>query len=159
MLFQRVNRSDPEKIFIVAKNSWSTASLANGHAVVWDWTTDCDGVGVTLAIATENVSAGQDVAGVAVETIASGSYGLLQVYGYHSATYVRTMTSTGHVYHESRAAVAKGTPLVAGITASTYSLTGVTPAETAQILHPCGFALAAQASYTDKAIAVFLKCL
>jgi hypothetical protein len=158
MLFSRVNRSNPEKVFIVAKNSYSTASLTNGQPVIWDWTTDVDGVGVTLATATENVSAGQDVAGVATETIAAGDYGLLQVYGYHSAVRVRTLTSTGHVYHESRAAVAKGTPLVGGITAA-FTLEGVTPAETAQVLHPCGFALAAQASFTTKAIAVFLKCL
>lgn len=158
MLFQRISRTNPEKMFIVVKNSYSTASLTNGQAVIWDWTTDCDGVGVTLATATENVSAGQDVAGVAAETIAAGDYGLVQVYGYHSAVRVRTMTATGHVYHQSLAAVAKGTPLVGGITAA-FCLEGVTPAETAQILHPCGFALAAQASYTTKAIAVFLKCL
>lgn len=158
MLFQRINRSDPEKVFIVAKNSYSTASLTNGMPVIWDWTTDCDGVGVTLATATENVSAGQDVAGVAAETITAGSYGLLQVYGYHSAVRVRTLTATGHVYHESRGAVAKGTPLVGGITAA-FCLEGITPAETAQVLRTCGFALAAQASFTTKAIAVFLKCL
>ena len=158
MLFQRVNRSNPEKIFIVVKNSYSTASLTNGQAVVWDWATDADGVGVTLAIATENVSAGQDVAGIAAETIAAGDYGLLQVYGYHSAVRVRTMTTTGHVYNESLAAVAAGTPLVGGIS-TVFALEGITPAESAQVLHPCGFALAAQASYTTKAIAVFLKCL
>lgn len=158
MLFQRINRSDPEKVFIVVKNSYGTASLTNGMAVIWDWTTDCDGVGVTLATATENVSAGQDIAGVAAETITAGSYGLLQVYGYHSAVRVRSLTATGHVYHESRGAVAKGTPLVGGITAA-FVLEGITPAETAQVLHPCGFALAAQASFTTKAIAVFLKCL
>lgn len=158
MLFQRINRTSPEKVYIVAKNSYSTASLTNGQPVIWDWTTDCDGVGVTLATATENVSAGQDVAGIAVATIAAGDYGLLQVYGYHSAVRVRSMTATGHVYHESRAAVAKGTPLVGGITAA-FTLEGITPAETAQVLHPCGFALAAQASFTTKAIAVFLKCL
>ncbi len=158
MLFSRINRTNPEKIFIVAKNSYTTASLTNGQVVIWDWTTDKDGVGVTLATATENVSAGQDVAGVAVETIAAGEYGLLQVYGYHSAARVRSLTATGHVYHESRGAVAVGTPLVGGITA-VFCLEGITPAETAQVLHPCGFALAAQASFTTKAIAVFLKCL
>ena len=158
MLFQRISRTNPEKMFIVVKNSYSTASLSNGQAVIWDWTTDCDGVGVTLATATENVSAGQDVAGVVAETIAAGDYGLVQVYGYHSAARVRTMTATGHVYHQSQVAVAKGTPLVGGITAA-FVLEGITPAETAQVLHPCGFALAAQASYTTKAIAVFLKCL
>lgn len=158
MLFQRVNRTNPEKIFLVAKNSYSTASLTNGQAVIWDWTTDGDGVGVTLATATENVSCGVDVAGIATETIASGDYGLLQVYGYHSAVRVRTMTTTSHVYDESLAPVAKGTPLVGGIS-TVFALEGITPAESAQVLHPCGFALAAQASFTTKAIAVFLKCL
>lgn len=158
MLFQRISRSNPEKIYIVVKNSYSTASLTSGQTVIWDWTTDGDGVGVTLATATENVSAGQDVAGVAVETIAHNAYGLLQVYGYNSDVIVRTMTATGHVYHESRGAVAKGTPLVGGISAA-FVLEGITPAETAQVLHPCGFALAAQASYTTRHIAVFLKCL
>lgn len=159
MLFQRVNRSNPEKVFIVAKNSYSSASLTNGQAVIWDWTTDGDGVGVTAATATTNVSCGVDVAGVAAETIAAGGYGLLQVYGYHSAVLVRTMTSTSHVYHESRAVVAKGTPLVGGITAAAFSLEGITPAESAQVLHPCGFSLAAQATYTETATPVFLKCL
>ncbi len=159
MLFQRVNRTNPERIFLFAKNSYTTASLTNGQAVIWDWTDDGDGVGVTLATATNLVSAGQDVAGIASETIANGEYGLLQVYGYHSAVRVRTMTSTSdHVYSQSQAAVAKGTPLVGGIT-TVFALEGVTPAETAQVLKPCGFALAAQASFTTKTIAVFLKCL
>ena len=158
MLFKRVNRADPEKIFLVVKNSYSTASLTNGQAVIWDWTTAVDGVGVTLATATENEGAGFDVAGIAAETIAAGDYGLIQVYGYHSAVRVRTMTTTGHVYNESLRAVAKGTLLAGGITA-VFCLEGISPAETAQIIHPCGVALAAQASFTTKAIAVFLKCL
>lgn len=158
MQFKRINRTAPEQVFIVAKNSYSTASMTNGQPVIWDWTTDKDGVGVTLATATTNVSAGQDVAGVVAETIAHNAYGLLQVYGYHSAVRVRSMTATGHAYHESRGEVALGTPLVGGITAA-FVLEGITPAETAQVLHPCGFALLAQASFTTKAIAVFLKCL
>jgi len=158
MLFQRVNRTNPEKVFLVAQNSYSTASLTNGQVVCWDWTTDGDGVGASIPTATENVSQGTDVAGIASETIAAGDYGLLQVYGYHSAVRVRTMTSTGHVYHESRGVVAKGTPLVGGITA-VFCLEGITPAETAQVLQPCGIALAATAVFTTAAIAVFLKCL
>ena len=158
MLFQRVNRTSPEKMFLVAKNSYATASLTNGQVVIWDWTTDGDGVGVTLATATENVSNGMDVAGIASETIAAGDYGLLQVYGYHSAVRCRRLTSTGHVYHESTAEIAKGTPLVGGVT-NVFALEGITPAATAQNLQPCGFALAAQALFTTAAIAVFLKCL
>lgn len=160
MLFQRINRTNPERIFVVVMNSYSTASLTNGQAVRWDWTTDVDGVGVTIGAATENVSAGQDIAGVAAETIAAGDYGLVQVWGYHSAVRVRTMTDdTTHVYTESRIAVAKGTPLTGGITASVFCLEGITVAAGAQNLQPVGFALAAQAEFTTAAIAVFLKCL
>ncbi len=36
MLWQRVNRTNAEKGFIVAKNSYGTAALANGQAVMWD---------------------------------------------------------------------------------------------------------------------------
>ena len=37
MLMARINRTDPEKVFIVAFNSWSTAALSNGQAVIWDY--------------------------------------------------------------------------------------------------------------------------
>jgi hypothetical protein len=158
MYFQRINAGDPEKMFILAKNSAATA-LSNGQSVVWDWTTDVDGVGVQDGFGTENVSCGIDFAGIAVESIAVGAYGLLQTYGYHAAVRVRTMTSTGHVYHESRAAIAKGTPLVAGITASVFCMEGITPAETAQVLHPGAFAMEAQASFTTKTIKAFIKAM
>jgi hypothetical protein len=158
MLFQRINRSDPEKVFIVVKNSYLTASLTNGQAVCWDWTTDADGVSVSIPTATENVAGGTDFAGVAAETIAHNAYGLIQVYGYHSAAKVRTMTATGHVYHESRGAVAAGTRLVAGITAA-FVLEGVTVAATAQVLDPAGFSFAACATFTSAATAIFIKAL
>lgn len=158
MLFQRVNRDDPEKIFVIVKNSYSTASLTNGQAVCWDWTTDADGVSVSIPTATENVAAGTDFAGVVAETIAHNAYGLIQVYGYHSAAKVRTMTSTGHVYHESRQAVVAGSRLAAGITAA-FVLEGVTPAETAQIIDPAGFSFAAVSTFTSAATAVFIKAL
>ena len=36
MLFQRINRSSAEKIFVVAYNSYSTAAITNGQFVNWD---------------------------------------------------------------------------------------------------------------------------
>ena len=155
MLFQRIKRSDPEKIFVIAKNSYATASLTNGQWVRWDHDTDCDGVGVTIGSA----DAGLSVAGVAAETIASGEYGLIQVYGYHSAARVRTMTTTSHTYNEALLEVAKGTPLAFDITASVFCAEGINNATGNFNLAPCGFALAAQASFTTKAIAVFIKAL
>lgn len=36
MLARRIGASGAEKIFIIAKNSYSTASLTNGQTVSWD---------------------------------------------------------------------------------------------------------------------------
>ena len=36
MLLQRISRTNPEKIYIVVKNSYSTAALSNGQPVIWD---------------------------------------------------------------------------------------------------------------------------
>ncbi|KKL53768.1 hypothetical protein LCGC14_2272120 [marine sediment metagenome] len=78
MLYLRVNRSLPEKVFIVVLNSWSTASLTNGQPVMWDYPTDADGVGVTRPTA-RATSGGAAIAGVAAETIVSGDFGLIQI--------------------------------------------------------------------------------
>lgn len=155
MLFQRINRSDPEKVFVVAYNSYGTASLTNGQPVIWDYATDADGVGVTKPTA-NLVSHGASVAGIAAETIAAGSYGLIQVYGYHSAVRCRTISSTGNGANGYEA-IAAGTPLVQAVTA-VFALEGKDITATNN-LHVCGFALAANASFTTKAIAAFIKCL
>src|SRR5512139_306131 len=88
MRFQRINKSDPEKIFIVVKNSYSTASMTAGQAVQWDYTTDADGVAVTIPRA-RATSSGAAVAGVIAETIAHGNYGLCQVWGYCASARIR----------------------------------------------------------------------
>ena len=159
MLMNRINRADPEKIFIVAKNSWSTASLTNGQAVIWDYAADADGVGVTrpTAGAVRAGHVGTAFAGIATETITAGDYGLLQVYGYHSA--VRTRSQSG------------GTPAIAAGTALTctdstafvlHSFEPGTLATSTLTVHNaqwCGFALAANAVWTTTAIACFIKAL
>ena len=155
MLFQRINRSDPEKVFVVVMNSWSTATLTNGQAVRWDYTTDLTGKTVTKP--TDNVvSHGASIAGIAAESIAHNAYGLIQVYGYHSAVRVRTISTTGEGAN-GWVAVAAGTPLVQAVTAN-FCLEAKVIGATNN-LHPCGFALAAQALFTTAAIAAFIKCL
>ena len=159
MLLQRINRSDPEKIFIVAKNSYSTASLSNGQAVIWDYATDADGIGVTKptdSYATKTGHNGMAFAGIAAETIAAGAYGLLQVYGYHSAVRVRSWTG-------GTPAIAAGTAL-ACVSAvfcleSYINYASATSTLTQLNVRHCAFALAAQASWTTKAIACFIKGL
>lgn len=159
MLIQRVNRSNPEKIFLVCKNTYSTASLTDGQAVMWDYATDADGVGVTKPTASNKAGGnhyGTAFAGVAAETIAAGSYGLIQAYGYHSAVRVRTVTS-------GKPAGAAGVALsLQNAVFCLETVLGEIPA-TSTVTQTCwdfaGFMLAAQASYTTKAVACFIKAL
>lgn len=158
MLLARINRSNPEKVFVVAKNSYATASLSDGQAVVWDFATDADGVGVTKPTDGTGRAGhyGTAFAGIASETIAAGEYGLIQVYGYHSSTRVRTATG-------GNPAIAAGT----GLTCidAVFALASYAPAAaatstvTVHNAHWVGFSLEAQASWTTKAVAVFIKAL
>jgi len=157
MLMNRINRTDPEKVFIVVMNS-QAAAMTNGQAVQWDFTTDADGVGVTKPTAGTGRAGhyGTAFAGIAAETIAVSDFGLLQVYGFHSA--VRVRTGTG-----GNPAIAKGTALTC--VNAIFSLESYPPnAPTTSTItvhnaHWVGFALAAQASFTTKAIACFIKAL
>lgn len=151
MLFARISRSNPEKIFVIAKNSYSTASLSNGQAVIWDFATDADGVGVTRPTA-RATNGGIAVAGVAAETIAAGSYGKIQVYGYHSAARCRSVTG-------GSPAIAAGRPLAINVAGSVFCLESVATGSTSVLVHQCGFALEASSVFTTAAIKVFLKCL
>jgi hypothetical protein len=159
MEFSRVNRSDPEKIFIMVYQSYSTASLTNGQAVIWDYATDANGVSVTKPTDTYNVKAlhnGAAFAGIAVETIAAGDYGLLQVYGYHSAVRMRSWTGGVPI-------IAAGTAL-ASVSAvfclESYINYALATSSLSQVnVKFAGFALAAQASWTTKAVAAFIKAL
>lgn len=92
MLFQRLNRSDPEKVFIVVKNSYSTAAITVGQAVAWDYTTDADGVGVTQPT-TALITMPCGI--VEYASIAAGDYGLVQVYGHNANALVDGTTGVG----------------------------------------------------------------
>jgi hypothetical protein len=151
MLFQRINRSSPEKVFVVVKNGYSTAALTNGQAVNWDFITASDGNSVTMPLA-RATNAGFAAAGVVASgSIAVADYGLIQVYGIHSAA--RTREATGGP------TIAKGQPLAMNAAGSVFCLENITTASTAIVKYPCAFALAANASFTTLAKAVFIKAL
>lgn len=151
MLFQRINRSNPEKVFIVVYNSWSSASLTNGQAVMWDFNTDIDGVGVTRPTA-RATNGGVAAAGIVAETIAAGSYGLLQVYGYHSAVRARSITA-------GAPNIAAGRPLALVAAGSLFCLESIATGSTVIQVYPCAFALEASAIFTTAAIKAFIKAL
>ena len=154
MLFQRVNRSDPEKLFFVCKNTYSTASLTNGQAVMWDYVTDKDGVGVTKATAQDAKAAGLVAAGVAAETITAGNYGLIQVYGYHSAVRQRALSG-------GTPAITTGVMLALLRTVFCLDSIPSSYASTVKVYArvPCAFALSATAGFTTAAYPAFIKAL
>lgn len=80
MEFQRLNRTNPERVFLVMKNSVGSSRSAN-EWVSHDVITDEDGV----AFEKPNGLNRNAVAGVLVETIADGDYGLVQVWGFRNA--------------------------------------------------------------------------
>lgn len=80
MYFQRLNRSDSDKVFIRVKNAYSSASLTSGQAVCFAYNGTEDGVAVTRPA----TSILNHLAGVVKGTIAYGAYGDVQAYGYNS---------------------------------------------------------------------------
>ena len=154
MLFQRINRSNPEKIFLVVYNSSATA-MTNGQAVNWDFITDRDGIGVVRPLA-RATNAGVALAGIVAENIAVSGYGLIQVYGYHSAVRTRSVTSGVQGTWQQ---IAKGTPLYANAAGSLYCLESHSTSADAILAFPCAFALAANTKWTTVAIACFIKAL
>jgi len=80
MWIPRINREDPEKVFILVKNGYTTASLTAGQVACYS-TVAGDGKTVTVP-ATANLAL---IAGVVADpTIAFGAYGLVQCYGYNA---------------------------------------------------------------------------
>ena len=75
MLFQRVNRSDAERVFVVVQNVTGAAVVA-GDALVLDHVTTVDGVR-----AIKPVAANLNLVGLAASAIADSGYGLAQAYG------------------------------------------------------------------------------
>jgi len=83
MLFQRINRSDAEKIYIICQNV-SGSTMTAGYSCVFDTGASVDGVRVTKA-STDDLQA---FAGVADADIANNGYGKIQIYGYRSSAYI-----------------------------------------------------------------------
>jgi hypothetical protein len=138
-------------VFVVVYNSYSTAAVSNGQGVIWDFATDADGVGITRPTA-RATNAGMAAAGIIAETIASGARGLMQVYGYHSAVRMRTVTG-------GSPAIVAGRPLVINVAGSVFCLESVSTASTVILTFPIGFSLGATSGFTTAARAAFIRAL
>jgi len=155
--FQRINRTNPERVFIVMKNSVGSARLVN-EWVAHDVVTDEDGVSFEKPKGLNRTA----IAGVAIEAIADGDYGLIQVWGFRANA--RCSGGTGIVtskisegtflYVKTSGFAAHGLhTILSTVTIPTWRLDKVgiamTPANTA----------ARNTSVTTSEYKVFIKCL
>jgi hypothetical protein len=88
MIFQRLNRTDPERIFMVMR---SNESCSADDCLILETNSDSiDGVKVRIT----DTGLLHAFVGIADAAITSGSYGLVQVYGYRSTSRIfQTNTS------------------------------------------------------------------
>lgn len=85
MLFQQLNRSDAEKVFIIGKNtSGSTVSAGAPLYFETDAVTDGNSVSAVNGIL-EGLG---NFAGICHAQLSNSSYGLLQVYGFRQSAYI-----------------------------------------------------------------------
>ena len=90
MIFQRLNRTDPEKVFLVARNSEGSTLNADDMCAWETASASIDGTRVRQP----DTSHGGSITGVVDAAITDGSYGLVQVYGYRSTSRIfQTNTS------------------------------------------------------------------
>ena len=84
MQFATVNRTEAEKVFIVAQN-YTGAALSAGVPVEWDVVTSTDGYTVTGC---KSGSLASLFAGITDATMADSAVGLIQVFGFRTSAYV-----------------------------------------------------------------------
>ena len=90
MVFQRMNRTDPERIFVIMQNNEGSVLVKDGTVQLELASASIDGVKVRMPD-TGNLFA---FVGVADAAIAVSDFGLIQVYGYRSSSVVfQTNTS------------------------------------------------------------------
>ena len=92
MIIQRINRTNPEKVFIVCRNDDTV--MTKGATVVFTFDATRDGLdivkSVTGAAAKSNLAAG-----IVDTALAAGAYGLVQCYGVRTdAIYLKCGTAS-----------------------------------------------------------------
>jgi hypothetical protein len=142
MIFQRVNRTDAERVFTIQQNVAGSTLSAN-TVVVWDTSSSSDGVRV-LAPVTSTLSC---IVGITNASIADSAYGLVQTYGYRATAVVVNHTSVAIVAGDLLIPVTAVSHLARQGAANGYS----------------GFVTAAYAVATGSATTVnapvFIRCL
>lgn len=137
-MFQRVNRSDPERAFIAVL---SNETLAADEPCIWETASaSIDGVKVRLP----DTGLLHGFVGIADAAITSGQYGLVQIYGYRSTIKVfQTNTSQD-----------TGLALVPTAGAAYMASVATTTASNATVTHQPVFAMLAETIASSSASAV-----
>lgn len=158
MELKRLNPGDPERIFMLFRNSYSTASMTAGQWAAFDLVTDQDGVGVTKPAGFNRAFP----AGVATAVIASGSLGLFQVWGFSNnvrgqggSGFETSKLSAGKAVHFLTSGF--GAQAFANNTASLKDLAGKRPAGFAVV--PTNTAAIATQAATSGQYTMMITCL
>ncbi len=150
MIFQRVIRTDPERVFIVFRNN-EGATIAKDDACQLELASaSIDGVRIRQPD-TGNLYA---FVGVADAAISDGSYGLIQVYGYRSTSKVfqtNTSQDTGVALAPTAAAA-----YVQSVATSTTSSANVTQQPIFAVL---GESIASSSASATISAKVFIRAL
>ena len=142
MIWQRVNRSSPEKVLCIFYNV-AGATITAGYPATLD-TGTFDGVRVS-----QPTTAGLSLlVGLAAKDIVDSSYGLFQVYGYKASGYMTNTTNQ---------AVAAGDILVPTNAAWYLSRSAAGDGKTGFIIAGEAFATATTPAGANKK--VFIRCL
>ena len=91
MIIQRINRTNPEKVFVVVRND-ETSALTKGALCSFKFDGTRNGLDVEKSDAAANAHL---IAGIADTAIAAGAYGLAQCYGVRTdAIIIKSGTAT-----------------------------------------------------------------
>lgn len=142
MIFQRINRTDAERVFCIQQNVSGSTIPAN-NAVVWDTSASADGVRVVLPLA----STLSCLVGITNAAIVDSAYGLVQTYGFRGTCSVINHTSVPIVAGDVLIPVAS-----AGYLARSTTATGLSGFVTAAFAVTIGSATGVNAP-------VFIRCL
>lgn len=153
MRFSQVERTGPEKVYVIARNT-SGATFSNGAAVYWEVDAVSDGNAVSKAGTAEtNLFAGI-VAATQDSKIVDDGYGLIQVYGVGTASILLSTSTVSYNAGQQLVGVAGQTylaPFSSTSSAQMSSFNFVTLFE--------NFASAAANSNTAANKAVFIRAL
>ena len=149
MLFQRINRTDPEKVFVVVK---AGENLLQGRPVCLHFDGTNDGVDGYLTNAASDATL---VIGLAHTAITSGEFGLVQCYGYRTDAQITNATSAAR---DTGAILAVASELSGHLTMS-VSVGAATAVQPAFVLANSATVAVTASSDGVQAVPVFIRCM